>query len=106
MAKKKPVRGVRSQAIRDYLSQNPKATPKEIVAGLKEKGIGVSLGLASIVKYKNKPAKVRGRRASRNGKQPQTAVTAADLMAVKTLADSVGGIENARQALALLEQLR
>lgn len=47
----------KSQAIREYLVANKKANPKEIVAGLKEKGVTVSFGLANAVKYGKKGKK-------------------------------------------------
>ncbi len=54
MAKKKT--GVsKSQAIRNYLATNPKAAPSEIIAALGKKGIEVSPGLASVVKYTSGP---------------------------------------------------
>ena len=48
--------GSKSQAVSEYLASNKGASPKQIVEGLKEKGIEVSFGLASAVKYK-KPGK-------------------------------------------------
>ena len=41
----------RSDAIREYLSSNPNAGPREVVAALKEKGIDVKAGLVSNVKH-------------------------------------------------------
>lgn len=105
MAKKRAVN--QSQAIRDYLAANPTASANEIVAGLKQQGITVSPGLASNVKYtsgrRRKGPKRRGRPAKteRNG-----ALSVSDLVEAKKLADQLGGIEQARQALATLEELR
>ena len=48
--------GSKSQAIQEYLAANKEAMPKQIVEALKDKGIEVSFGLASAVKYK-KPGK-------------------------------------------------
>ena len=102
-------RGVKTQAVRDYISANPDANPKAIVEGLKEKGITVKLGLANSVKY-NKRSKTRKRRApalhTAARKTNSTGVTIDQLIEVKRFADSLGGTENVRQALDMLEQLR
>ena len=115
MAKKRSAAGAnKSQAIRDYLSAQPEATPNEIVAGLKQQGITVSPGLASNVKYTSGRAsrKVRGRRGRRVGRPAgrtrgsNGALSASDLIEAKKLADQLGGIEQARRALEALEELR
>lgn len=61
-------RGARSQAIRDYLTVNPQAGPNEITAALKAKGISVSPGLISSIKYGKRGGsmKVPRRRSSSN----------------------------------------
>ena len=49
MAKKRGRRRTnKSQAIRDYLQQDPGATPKQIVAALAERGIKVRHGSAAL----------------------------------------------------------
>ena len=48
--------GTKSEAIKEYLAANKDASPKQIVEALKETGVEVSFGLASIIKYK-KPGK-------------------------------------------------
>ena len=58
MARKTTVN--RSQAIRDFLNTNKAATGSQIVEGLKQQGIKVSLGLANQVKY----ATQRGQKSS------------------------------------------
>lgn len=108
MAKKAATGGSKSQSIRDYLAKNPGASPKQIVADLKEQGIDVSLGLANVVKYsagrKGGRKKVkRGRPAgTRNG---TTGLTMEHLLAVKRLADELGGTDQVRRALEVLEKL-
>jgi hypothetical protein len=64
--------GTKSQAIAEYLAANPGAGINQIVEGLKQQGIQVSLGLAKVVKYgkkgkKSSPKKAR-RVAAANGK--------------------------------------
>jgi hypothetical protein len=74
----------------------------------------VSKGLVSVVKYsKPKPGKrrdrpVKAQTASTKGvSKPLSSgsMPASDLIAAKELADSMGGIAKAREALDLLEKL-
>ena len=100
-----------SQAIRDYLAANPSASPNDIVAGLKQQGITVSPGLASNVKYTSRSkAGKRGRPAGRRGPgRPRSgngALTAADLIEAKRLADQLGGVEKVRKALEMIQELQ
>jgi len=101
-------RGVRSQAVRDYLAENPQASAKEIVTGLQEKGIKVKITLVNSIKYKSQG---KGRRRSPGVRMAARktrimAGTFEQLVEVKRLADSLGGIDNARRALDVLEQLQ
>jgi len=103
----------RSQHIRDYLAQNKTASPKEIVNALKEKGIEVTVGLASLIKYSAKKdgGRRRGATLRRSGSAGAAwhstgALSASDLIEAKKLVDGLGGISAARQALEVLEQLR
>jgi hypothetical protein len=97
--------GSKSSAIRDYITSNPNAKPKEILTALKARGIDVSVGLVSVVKYaKPKSGK------KKPGRPKKAASTSSDLsadqlLAAKTLADSLGGIQNTREALDLIEKL-
>ena len=103
----------KSQAIRDCLATNPKATPNEIVAALGKKGIKVSPGLASNVKYtsgpkrrlKKKTGKKKVVKRRRPGRRSAAELSADDLLAAKQLADQLGGIQEARRALDTLEKL-
>ena len=109
----------KSQAVRDYLAKNPGATPNQIVAGLKDQGVDVSVGLASNVKYtmgKRRGGKVRRRKLSvaratnggpgrgRRGR-PSMALSMDDLLATKQLVNQIGGAAKVRKALEVLEQL-
>ena len=103
-----PARGARSQAIRDYLAQSPGASSKEVVAGLQAKGIEVKETLVNSIKYgKRSKALSRKRIVSRGrpGRATGT-LTSDDLLEAKRLADQLGGIKQARQALETLERLR
>jgi len=96
--------GSKSAAIRDYIASNPNAKPKEILTALKASGIDVSVGLVSVVKYaKPKSGKKLGR--PKKAASTSTDLSADQLLAAKALADSMGGIQNTREALDLIEKL-
>jgi len=102
-------RGARSQAVRDYLDENPQATPKQVVDGLKAKGMTVKKTLVTGIKYK-KPGKPARRRApsvhAAARRSSGAKLTIEQLLEVKQMADSLGGTSQMRQALETLEQLR
>jgi hypothetical protein len=99
----------KSQAIRDYLDRHPAATPKEIVAALAGQGLDVSMGLVSVVKYGAKRKTPKGKKRKKVARGRAAAgvggLSVEDLVAVKGLADRLGGAANLRQALELLERL-
>jgi hypothetical protein len=105
----------KSAAIREYYTAHPRAKPKQVVAGLKEKGIEVSAQTVSTVRYGMRHKKGRGktrraagervgagRRAAGNGRGMKLFES---LVEAKKLSDRLGGVERARQALKMLEQL-
>ena len=102
----------KSALIREYLAQNPDAKPKEVVEGLKARGIDVSLGLANVIKYSS--GKKTGRRKKivrRVGRPAATsngagALTVENVLQTKQLVAQLGGTAKVRRALDLLEQLR
>jgi len=108
MARRK--HGALSQSVRDYIAANPKAGPKQIKEGLKDQGVKVSASLVSAVKYgKGKTRKTRVpavRVAARKTRTRKASVTIEQLLAVKRLADSLGGADQVRQALETLQQLQ
>jgi len=61
----KPERGAKSRAVREYLKENKKAGPKEIVDALKAQGIEVTSTLVSNIKYGKRGTGKRGRRSGR-----------------------------------------
>lgn len=99
MAKAK--RGEKSAAIRDYLAANPGARTVDVVAALKKQGIRVSSQMVSTLKGKVGGKSVKKRAASKNVASPSIE----DLVAVKKLADQLGGVEKARAAIAILAKL-
>ncbi len=108
----------KSQEIRDYYAEHPRAKPREVVAGLAEKDIKVNTQIVSTVRY-NMKKKRRGsgrgrraaaetatpaRRAAGNGRSRGAELFTA-LVDAKKLSDRLGGIQRAKQALKVLEQL-
>jgi hypothetical protein len=102
-------RGAKSQAILDYIANNPDAGPKAIVDGLKAKGITVKPGLVSNIKYSKRS---KGRKKKRLAlhvaarRTKSTGLTVDQLIEVKRLADLLGGVAALRQAVDMLDQLR
>jgi hypothetical protein len=112
MAKKSAEEGKinKSQAVRDYMADNPRAKPKEIAEELTKKhGIEFTSGSVSTIRHQMKKRKGRRGRPGRPGRRPQQAaaskVNIADLVAAKKMAERLGGIEKTRQILNVLAQL-
>jgi hypothetical protein len=104
----------KSQLVRDYLTKNPKATPKSIAIALGEQGVVVTPNYVSIVKFQMKRMRGRVRRPvvapdSVESKPVEQKVTEKfsleTLIQAKKLAESLGGVDNARQALAALSKI-
>ena len=112
-----------SDRIRDFIAHNPTAGPKEIREGLSKQGHEVSPSLINRIKYNDPLAKSttrrpaagagrrgrptrRGRRTgSRPGANGALRISIDDLIAAKKLADELGGIDNAREAVDALAKL-
>jgi hypothetical protein len=99
---KKPARGVKTQAIRDYLKTNKNAKAAEVVAALAEKGISVTP--ADFYNLKARKSMGMRRRKARAGGQT-VGLSITGLLAAKKLVDAVGGIEQARAAVDALAKL-
>jgi hypothetical protein len=105
----------KSQAIRNYYAEHPRAKPKQVVAGLAEKKIEVNTQMVSTVRYNMKKKRrggARGRRAAGDAATPARRAQGsgrgelfATLVDAKKLSDRLGGIQRAKQALKMLEQL-
>ena len=119
MAKKKADVN-KSLEIRNYMTDNPKAKPRDVVAALKDRGIEVSAQFVSTVKSTSKkkgPAKRRGRPVGSTNKKaaamtkpvaarkPGDKVSVQSLLKLKRVVKEIGSIEEAKAALATLEQL-
>ena len=99
---KKSPRGTKSQAIRDYLGTNKKAKASEVVAALAEKGVTVSTNMVYNLKARKKMGR-RRRKAESTGQVVGLSIT--NLIAAKKLVDTVGGIDQAREAINALAKL-
>jgi len=104
----------KTDAVRAYLAAHRDASPNDVAAALRKKGIRISTSLASQIKYSKgaKAGRPRGRRgpgrpritaaqASRNG----AALDVDALLEAKRLAERMGGIEKAREVLVVLAKL-
>jgi hypothetical protein len=96
-----------SEQIRRMLAKNPGSGPKEIREKLAKKGINVSSGLVSFVKFNFKNSSTLRapvvQSAARKTALPQIGFE--QLVEVKKVADMVGGAEQLRHALDMLAQL-
>lgn len=104
--RRKSGKGTASTHIRAYLEQNPGAKPKEIKEALAKQGLKVATGLISNVKYhfERKPSAKAGRGPSR---RVDGALPSVDqLLQVKDLANSLGGLDQLRRAAEALAQLQ
>jgi len=106
----------KSQAVRDYLAEHPTAMPKEIAPAVKSAhGLDISPQMISMIKSKlGKKGARRRRKISPQGSPPAAATsrknnaarfTVEDLITAKKLAQTMGGIPRAQEALAALARL-
>jgi len=96
----------KSDSIRDHIAKNPKATSKEIVAALGERGIKVAPSLIYFVKSRAMHAK---RKASRDkvaeGLSNSGLASPLDLVIrMKQLANEVGGFKNLKKLVDVLAE--
>jgi len=115
MAKKKPTarKGTKkgeiskSEAIRQYLAKNRKATPTEVKAALAEQKIEVTTGLVSQVKSATKRKRARRKTATPTAKKASSPVVRLDdLLKAKALVESLGSVERAQATLSILAKVR
>jgi hypothetical protein len=107
----------KSQAIREYLANNPNAPPKDVAEALRAQGIRVSSQLVSNVKTMRgtrgrragRPAAAgrgAGRRGARRGRAGADSISVQNLLDAKRVIEQVGSVEAVRKALDALESLR
>ena len=102
--------GPKTLAIQKALSDNPRKSPAEISALLKEKGFDASPAYVGKIKYKmTRKGKKRMKAAAPAPEAApavaKDAVSVALLCKAKKLAAELGGIKEAKAALAALAQL-
>lgn len=99
-----PVKVNKTQAVLQFMKSHPSAGPKEVSETLGKEGIDVSPAYVSGIKAKAKVGKGKA-----TGKSKSTAVSASvsleALVAAQKLAQKLGSITAATQALAALSQL-
>lgn len=93
----------KSQAIRDYIQQNPDAGPTAVAEGLNAReGWKISAAYVSTIKNKLKqPATTR----KRGSAAKESGLSEKSLMQAKELCKQAGGINQAKAALELLARL-
>jgi hypothetical protein len=104
----------KSQAVRDYLNENPKAKAKEVVKALAGSGITVNDGLVYSVKggmkerKKRKARVVKAAKAASAAASSNAAVSKTDAITmireVKALAEKAGGYEKLKELVDALAQ--
>lgn len=100
----------KAQMIRDYVKNHPTTRNVDIVAALADQGVKVTPNYVSITKNTKrgkKRGKKRGRRgaAARSMSQSANGVGLDQMREAARLIRSAGGIDGARQALAVAEQI-
>ncbi len=111
MAKKRSVN--KSQAVRDYLSAQPDAMPKDVMAALARKGIKVSRVLVSTVKNKlnksstAKKASVAKAAAPAAVEKPTNGgtITLEQVKKVAHTINSLGGFQRVTEVLEVIKEL-
>jgi hypothetical protein len=107
MAKRK--QGVnKSQAIREFLQHNAKATAQEVVDALGAKNIAVKPGLVYIVKGKmlqiRSHKKQKAARVARAGQKTGSTDPVALILRIKALAVDAGGMDNLKMLVSVLAE--
>ena len=99
-------RGAKAQAIRAALEKTPEASAQEIVASVKEQGLKVTPQMVYGLKARSaKGSKRRGgrrKKASTNG----AGFSIHTLILAKKLADQLGGVGKAKEAMDALSKLQ
>lgn len=99
-------RGAKAQAIRDAIAKTPEASAQEIVAAVKESGLRVTPQMVYGLRARaaKGPKKRRGGRikASSNG----AGFSIDTLILAKKLANQLGGVEKAKEAMDALAKLQ
>jgi hypothetical protein len=106
------LKGTKTAAVKRALAARPDLQPKEIAAMLRAEGWDIKAQLVSVIKsnLKSKEEEPKKAAATPRTTKPATAVKTTDisldsLKKAKQLAAQLGGIEQAKEALAALSEL-
>lgn len=94
----------KTAAVAELLASKKNASPKELAEALNAKGIDISAAYVSTIKTNLK--KKKGRKAGRGRRSGGDEVSLATLVEAKKLAEKLGGVEVAKQALDALARLQ
>ena len=114
MAKKASALGNKSQAIRDALAANPDKSPKDIAELLSAQGYKLNAQYVSTIKSNANKKSGGGKmvvRRKKPGRPAGSARTAgggemSTMEAALAFVQAAGGLEQAKQALAMLESIK
>ena len=102
----------KTQAVKDYLKQHPGALPVAVSEALKAQGVDIDPKYVSNIKFKLGIKKRRKKAVAKDEEaKPAAAAVPADMISVaalqkaKKLVQEIGGVQQAKQALAALGQL-
>jgi hypothetical protein len=99
----------KSQEIKNALAATPSMSPKEIATALTAKGVNVTPAYVSTIKTSLKAKKAAkkkvGRKKRASKAAPATGITFDQLRRAKEMAQQLGGVENAQEALSALSEL-
>ena len=101
----------KTQAVLAYLADNPDDKPKAVAEALSSRGIKVTAGAVSTIKFNaakkgTAPAAKIGRPAKAVKASGQGSSSLDQLLAAKDLVDKVGGVDEAKRLLDALAKLR
>jgi hypothetical protein len=101
----------KTQAVKDFLAENPDAATNDVVAAMKKQRIVVSANYVSTIKSnlkgggKAKKKVAAKKKAAPKKKAADDKISLSALMEAKKLAAKLGGIEKAKEAISALAQL-
>lgn len=96
----------KADAIREQLSQNPRAKVREVTAALAAKGIKVSDNHVYMIKSKSKARKRKANRVAAAATAARSGISnpAEAVVQVRRLAHELGGLRNLKQLVDVLLQ--
>lgn len=99
----------KSEAVRQFLAKSKRAKPATVVAALAEQGITITAQYVSTIRSNARRKKGKNKRGENGGATTRPAsdkVSLATLVQAKRLADQLGGVAKAKEALDALAKLQ